>query len=570
VKIRTKLVLLLSTALVVTMAVSTVLRIRWTRTRLEAQLQQSAQDTAEAIAADLQKRLPSGANDDDINEELKNVKLRHPVSYLELSMATDEDTISTFSLASHSDEPQVARRASARTKTGAQRREDARRALADHGDSSRRPGHRATEPMWRTPDHPESSRWPSHVAPAPQAPLRVAHTFQEGQRGRDPVLEVQVPFDPDGEGPRHGELTVSVSREPIEQVLRNEWLSSVLITGGAVLLLMLMMSVVIDRIVGRPVSDLQLAMQRVDSGAMDVRVEARRPDELGTLSRGFNVMIDRLARTDADMRGFNRRLADEVKAATLDLARKNEALGQLNRLLVEARRELGDKERLAALGQLAAQLAHEIGTPLGSVSGHLQLAMTGRDVPQPLKERLLVATRELERVSKIVRDYLDSTRRVKPEPVTVNVRRLIEESLDIALGAERRARIRVASRVDDEAVELFTDPGLLRQILVNLCTNAADALPQEGGHITVAARREDGVVHVSVADDGSGISREDASRIFEPFYTTKGRGKGTGLGLAICREIAGALGGRISVESEPGHGSTFTITLPRESARNAA
>jgi signal transduction histidine kinase len=560
-KIRTKLVLLLSTALVITMAVSTLLRIRWTRNRLEAQLVQSARDTAEAIGADLAKRLPSGANDDDINEELKNVKLRHPATDLKLSLATDEDTISTFSLASNTDEPEVKKRAS-RSKSKAERKEEARRALNDHGDSMRRPGHRFVEPMWRTPDRPDSSRWPPHAVPTP--PLQrasVVRTFQEGERGRDPVVEVSVPFDPDGNGPLHGELVVSMSREPIEQVLRNERLSSVLITGGAVLLLMIMTTLIIDRIVGRPVSDLQLAMQRVDSGAMDVRVEARRPDELGTLSRGFNAMIDRLAQADADMRGFNRRLADEVKAATLDLARKNDALGQLNRLLTEARRELGDKERLAALGQLAAQLAHEIGTPLGSVSGHLQLAMTSRDVPQPLKERLQVATRELERVSKIVRDYLDSTRRVKPEPVVVDLRRLVEESLDIALGAERRARIRVS--VDIAPEELFTDPALLRQILVNLCTNAADAQPQS---IVVSAQQKDSLVHLSVRDDGSGITPEDASRIFEPFYTTKGRGKGTGLGLAICRELATALGGRISVVSEPGRGSTFTLTLPREIA----
>src|SRR5439155_3595664 len=112
-------------------------------------------------------------------------------------------------------------------------------------------------------------------------------------------------------------------------------------------------------------------------------------------------MLARLQDADTEIRAFNRRLADEVRAATLDLARKNDALGQLNRLLLEARRQLGDKERMAALGQLAAQLAHEIGTPLGSVSRHLQLALTGRDVPAPLKDRLQVATRELERVSKI-------------------------------------------------------------------------------------------------------------------------------------------------------------------------
>ena len=276
---------------------------------------------------------------------------------------------------------------------------------------------------------------------------------------------------------------------------------------------------------------------------------------MGALSRGFNAMLAAARRgRRARFARFNRRLADEVKAATLDLARKNEALAQLNKLLRETRQELGDKERLAALGQLAAQLAHEIGTPLGSVSGHLQLALSGRDVPQPLKDRLQVATRELERVSKIVRDYLDSTRTVAPERVAVDVERVVDEALGIV--HRRRARARASTcRSRSRAARRRPRPirACLRQILVNLITNAADAVPADGGQIRVeAARARRRSVAIAVADDGVGIAAEDAARIFEPFYTTKGRGKGTGLGLAICRELATALGGRITVESAPG------------------
>jgi signal transduction histidine kinase len=273
--------------------------------------------------------------------------------------------------------------------------------------------------------------------------------------------------------------------------------------------------------------------------------------------------VERLSQADDEIRAFNRRLADEVRAATLDLARKNEVLGQLNRLLDGARRELGDKERLAALGQLAAQLAHEIGTPLGSVSGHLQLAISARDVPPALRERLGVATKELERVSKIVRDYLDSTRPVKPARIPCQLERVIEEAVEIACGAVERPGLSIARRVQPDASELETDPGLLRQILVNLIANAIDAV-SGAGHVTVAVERADGAVQIAVRDDGVGIAAEDAARIFEPFYTTKGRGKGTGLGLAICRELASALGGRITVESAPGAGSTFTVRLPQD------
>jgi signal transduction histidine kinase len=362
---------------------------------------------------------------------------------------------------------------------------------------------------------------------------------------------------------------VTKSDEPVASVVRAEEISSVLVTGSAVLLLMLFTAYIVNRVVGRPVSLLEGAMRRVEGGMLDERVPVKTYDEVGALSRGFNAMLGRLAEADGEIRAFNRRLADEVKAATLDLARKNETLAQLNKLLRETRQELGDKERLAALGQLAAQLAHEIGTPLGSVSGHLQLALSGRDMPQALKDRLQVATRELERVSKIVRDYLDSTRTVAPERVDVDVERVVDEALGICIGADARARIDVQKKIEGGAARAETDPGLLRQILVNLITNAADAVPADSGHIRIEASARDGRVAIAVVDDGVGIAAEDAARIFEPFYTTKGRGKGTGLGLAICRELATALGGRITVDSSPGHGSTFTVTLPR-SERKAA
>jgi len=110
-------------------------------------------------------------------------------------------------------------------------------------------------------------------------------------------------------------------------------------------------------------------------------------------------------------------------------------------------------------------------------------------------------------------------------------------------------------------VDFVTDPGLLRQIVINLLSNAFDAIGPDG-HVMVSATVADGTVDVAVRDTGAGISEEDLRSIFEPFYTTKGRGKGTGLGLAICRELAKTLGGSIDVDSTPGKGSTFTVHLP--------
>jgi two-component system, NtrC family, sensor kinase len=160
-----------------------------------------------------------------------------------------------------------------------------------------------------------------------------------------------------------------------------------------------------------------------------------------------------------------------------------------------------------------------------------------------------------------VRDYLDSTRPLEPERQPTALPKLLEEAVELVQGLAPAKRAAVTWAVDPGLGELVTDPGLLRQIVVNLVSNALDAVDRNG-RIDVEARPVGDDVLITVSDTGHGISPDDVRRIFEPFYTTKGRGKGTGLGLAICRQLTAALGGAISVESTPGQGSTFSVRIP--------
>jgi two-component system NtrC family sensor kinase len=342
-----------------------------------------------------------------------------------------------------------------------------------------------------------------------------------------------------------------------------------LITGVVLLVALTLLSgLITSRVIGRPLEVLAAAMRAVEGGDLSRRISVDTVDEFGRLSQGFNRMLERLSRADAQIRAFNQRLAAEIEAATRDLSEKNATLNQLNRLLADMRRDNASKVQLATLGQLAAQLAHEIGTPLSSVSGHLQLALLQRDLQPALRDRMEVASREIERISHIVRDYLDSTRPLEPERKVTDLPRLVDEAIDLTRavntrGARRAPVVREIAAADAAALrDVVTDPGLLRQILVNLLTNALDAVDGNDGRVTVAVRPEADSVLITVSDTGHGIAPEDLRRIFEPFYTTKGRGKGTGLGLAICRQLTAALGGTISVESEPNRGSTFFLRLP--------
>jgi two-component system NtrC family sensor kinase len=405
-------------------------------------------------------------------------------------------------------------------------------------------------------DRPEITRF----APLSRPPMG----FTKASAGEAQSAPIELPVDL--KGPWKATLVMKWTLGPVETVLQTEKRVS-LITGVVLLVsLTLLSGLITNRFIGRPLETLATAMRDVEAGDLSRRISVATVDEVGRLSQGFNRMLERLSRADAQIRAFNQRLAAEIAAATRDLSEKNTTLNQMNRLLGDMRRDNASKVRLATLGQLAAQLAHEIGTPLSSVSGHLQLAMLQRDLTPALRDRLEVASQEIQRISRIVRDYLDSTRPLEPERQQTDLPRLLDEAIELTHAVDPRAARRAAVVTDVNAMDpalrgLVTDPGLLRQILVNLLTNALDAV-EKGGRVTVGARAEGDGVLITVSDTGHGIPADDLKRIFEPFYTTKGRGKGTGLGLAICRQLTAALGGHISVDSQPGRGSTFFVRLP--------
>lgn len=336
------------------------------------------------------------------------------------------------------------------------------------------------------------------------------------------------------------------------------------VTAGSSVALVLSFTLLLGRMLARPLSRLAEAMAAVQSGALvSPHIPgSERSDEIGVVARGLDAMLQRI-------RGFSRELQEKVDAATADLARKNRALADLNDLLVAARRDLTAKEQLAALGQLSGTIAHELGNPLNAISGHVQLLARSPKCPAAMRQELSVIEGEVRRMTGIIRRFLDSARALTPAPEPVEVAVLVDEALSLTLSAEARSRIAVQRDVPPEAGRATFDPSLVRHVLTNFISNAVDAMAAQGGSLTVRARRDGEQLALSVADTGPGIAPEERKRIFEPFYSTKPRGKGTGLGLSICREIASALKGRIELETSPGLGCTFTLLIPAPAWRAA-
>jgi len=231
-------------------------------------------------------------------------------------------------------------------------------------------------------------------------------------------------------------------------------------------------------------------------------------------------------------------------------------VNQLRRLQAQ----LMQSERMAATGELAAQIAHEINNPLGIIKNYVGIAKMLMPEDDSNRENLKIVDQEINRTAGIVRRLLKFAKPSTEDIQSVQINQLLEELLALLRGQLFRNKIEVSVELADNLPEVSTSTDQMRQVFLNLIKNAEDAM-SDGGKLIVRTQYRKGHVEIVIADTGCGIPPEDVKNIFEPFFTTKGV-KGTGLGLSVSYGIVKNYSGEITVESEPGTGTTFTIQLP--------
>ncbi|MBI5241410.1 MAG: hypothetical protein HY926_13135 [Elusimicrobia bacterium] len=222
--------------------------------------------------------------------------------------------------------------------------------------------------------------------------------------------------------------------------------------------------------------------------------------------------------------------------------------------------KLAQSEKLSLVGQLAAGIAHEINNPLGSILGFAQAAALRLKGEGPLAEPLAAIEEEARRCRRLVQDLLAFSRQDGPRLEDVVLDEVVAGVLGMVAAQARLKSVSLTSELTLRA-KVRADRSQIQQVVVNLCSNALDALAA-GGRLTVRTRSRDGRALIEVEDTGPGIAPELRERIFEPFFTTKEPGRGTGLGLALVHQIVRRHEGAITVSSEPGKGSVFTVSLP--------
>jgi two-component system NtrC family sensor kinase len=347
-----------------------------------------------------------------------------------------------------------------------------------------------------------------------------------------------------------GVLDTMISLEVFERE-KAQIYNQMMISGVvSVIILSFLLSLLLTRFVNRPINRLLAATKTAAHGNLDQTVGVQSNDELGELSDSFDNMISELKRSRDAIEEWTQTLEHRVQERTQELQ-------QVQDQLIRA-------GKMAALGELAAGVAHEINNPLTGVLTFSSLMLRKVDESHPWKKDLENIVQQTTRCRNIVRGLLDFARQRKPDKKEWDIHLLLENTLNLVEKQAPFQNIRVAKELKENMPTLLVDGDQIQQVFMNILLNAADAMGGDGGNLTIKTDVGNGMVEVSFSDTGCGMTKDQLSKIFTPFFTTKETGKGTGLGLAISYGIIQSHSGEIEAESEVGKGSTFRIKLPVE------
>jgi len=363
-----------------------------------------------------------------------------------------------------------------------------------------------------------------------------------------------------------GVLDTNLSLAKADVQLAESSRRMIVYTGCALLLIALLSWFFVWQVVGRPVRALHQATEHLASGDLGYQIEVGSKDEIGELAHSFNGMSSRLKVEHTQNVEWTHTLEQRV--------------GQKTRELKRAHEHALHTEKMASIGKMAAVLAHEINNPLSGILTYSKLLRKWIDREELERQKTnggdagvrryreicdsldLIAS-ESRRCGDLVKNLLTFSRATPMNLQPTNLNHVIEQAVRLVQHQCDLAGIQVQQELDPELPLVVCDGAQIEQVVLALMMNAIDALSQGGNlWLTTKFKRAESQVLIFVRDDGGGIPAEILPRIFEPFLTTKETGRGVGLGLAISHSILDRHNGNIEVQSEPGRGTTFTVTLP--------
>ncbi len=319
-----------------------------------------------------------------------------------------------------------------------------------------------------------------------------------------------------------------------------------LAAGVAVVLATIFIGVFVSGRLTRPLSMLKAGVQRFGSGELDHRLDITSGDEIEAVSRECNRMA-------ASLKEYRDSLERKIEERTEEIQR--------------IEKQLFHSEKIAALGVLASGVAHEVNNPMGIIINRIEcikVENAGKGLPEQIEKDLDTIRHHAVRVSNIASNLLTFSKKTSTQFGEEDLHQVLERVLLLTESHTSKRNIRLEKKLAPSLPKVKGNSGELEQVFLNLIRNAADAIGEDGGTITIQSEfnQAQGNIRLSFADTGTGISEEDKEKIFDPFFSTKEAGKGTGLGLYISYTIIEEHEGKIEVESEPGKGAVFKVVLP--------
>jgi two-component system NtrC family sensor kinase len=350
-----------------------------------------------------------------------------------------------------------------------------------------------------------------------------------------------------------GILYVGMLEKPYIDTTNQVMLSFAGIASLFAVLLLVILYFSTNRIIN-PLSKMVVATQEIAKGDLSHKVEINSEDEIGYLAKSFNKMTE-------DLKTANEKLLEWGKTLEKKVAERTKELREIQASLIQS-------EKLASLGKLAAGVAHEINNPLGGILIYSHLLLEDTEKNSPRYDNLKRIVRETSRCKNIVKGLLEFARPKEPVMSYIRINDIVERSLAFFETQALFQNIKIKKNYSSNLPKITADKDQLYQVFINILLNAAEAMEGNGTLTLSSVSDKDGkYIHILFTDTGPGIKEEDEQSLFEPFFTTKEVGKGTGLGLAISYSIIRKHEGTITVSSQVGKGTTFTVRLPIKSKK---